>query len=88
MWNHQTCHNYDNQYQFTIWKLIIHCNFRIRKSKYNIHTTDTNDQKKLAVESKKKIQLSITNLIVTKISPAKEFYLAEDYHQLFIKKRA
>ena len=48
----------------------------------------SNDQKKLAVESKKKIQLSITNLIVTKISPAKEFYLAEDYHQLFIKKRA
>ena len=48
----------------------------------------SNDQKKLAVESKKKIQLSITNLIVTKISPAKEFYLAEDYHQLFITKRA
>ena len=48
----------------------------------------SNDQKILAVESKKKIQLSITNLIVTEISPAKEFYLAEDYHQLFIKKRA
>ena len=47
----------------------------------------SNDQKILALESKKKIQLSITNLIVTEISPAKEFYLAEDYHQLFIKKR-
>ena len=48
----------------------------------------SNDQKILALESKKKIQLSFSNLIVTEISPAKEFYLAEDYHQLFIKKRA
>ena len=48
----------------------------------------SNDQKILALESKKKMQLSITNLIVTEICPAKEFYLAEDYHQLFIKKRA
>lgn len=48
----------------------------------------SNDQKLLAVESKKKIQSSISNLVVTEINPAKEFYLAEDYHQLFIKKRA
>ena len=48
----------------------------------------SNDQKISAVMAKKKIQLSISNLIVTEISPAKEFYLAEDYHQLFIKKRA
>ena len=48
----------------------------------------SNDQKILALESKKKIQLSFSKLIVTEISRAKEFYLAEDYHQLFIKKRA
>ena len=48
----------------------------------------SNDQKILALESKKKIQLSFSNIIVTEISRAKEFYLAEDYHQLFIKKRA
>lgn len=46
------------------------------------------DQKKSAVESKGKKQLFFSNLIVTEITPAKEFYLAEDYHQLFINKRA
>ena len=48
----------------------------------------SNDQKISAVESKKQKQLSISNLIVTEISPAKEFFLAEEYHQLFIHKRA
>ena len=48
----------------------------------------SNDQKISAVLAKKKIQLSISNLIVTEISPAKEFYLAEDYHQLYFFKRA
>ena len=48
----------------------------------------SNDQKISAVESKKQKQLSNPNLIVTEISPAKEFFLAEEYHQLFIYKRA
>ena len=48
----------------------------------------SHDQKISAVESKNQKQLSITNLIVTEISLAKEFFLAENYHQLFIHKRA
>ena len=44
-------------------------------------------QKILAMESKKQKQLSLKKKIVTEIIPVKTFYLAEDYHQLFIKKR-
>ena len=45
------------------------------------------EQKLLAMESKQKKQLVLSELIVTDIVEAKKFYLAEDYHQLFIYKR-
>ena len=47
-----------------------------------------NQQKTEALESKKIKQTSINNNIVTEIDKAKEFYLAEEYHQLYIFKRA
>jgi peptide-methionine (S)-S-oxide reductase len=46
------------------------------------------EQKDIALESKKRKQASLKNLIVTEIIPEKKFYLAEEYHQLFIYKRA
>ena len=46
-----------------------------------------NEQKKLAEESKKKIQEKITKKIVTEISKAQEFYPAEDYHQKYLDKQ-
>ena len=46
------------------------------------------EQKDIALESKKMKQASLKNLIVTEIIPEKKFYLAEEYHQLFIYKRA
>ena len=45
------------------------------------------EQKDIAIESKKQAQVSLSKLIVTEIIEVKVFYLAEDYHQLFIKKR-
>jgi peptide-methionine (S)-S-oxide reductase len=47
----------------------------------------TEQQKLIANESKKKQQLLLTNTIVTEIFSAKEFYLAEEFHQLYIHKR-
>ena len=44
-------------------------------------------QKKIAIESKKLKQNSLKSLIVTEIEHANQFYLAEEYHQLYIKKR-
>ena len=44
-------------------------------------------QKLIAIESKKEKQLSLSSLIQTEISPAKEFFLAEEYHQKFIRKK-
>ena len=44
-------------------------------------------QKQIALESKKLKQKLLSNEIVTEIIDAKKFYLAEEYHQLFIKKR-
>lgn len=48
----------------------------------------TEEQNKIALESKKLKQDCSFNTIVTEITSAHEFYLAEDYHQLFINKRA
>ena len=45
------------------------------------------EQKNIAMESKKLKQHTLSNKIVTEIINATTFYLAEDYHQLFIKKR-
>jgi len=47
----------------------------------------TEQQKLVANESKKQKQLFFTNTIVTEIFLAKEFYLAEEFHQLYIHKR-
>ena len=48
----------------------------------------SNEQHDDAVESKEQTQKTLQRAIVTEIMPAKEFYLAEDYHQLFFFKRA
>ena len=46
----------------------------------------TNEQKKIAEESKKNFQKSLSNSIVTEIVKIAPFYLAEDYHQCYIQK--
>ena len=43
-------------------------------------------QKELAEKSKEKMQKEYDKKIVTQISPAKEFYLAEKYHQKYFEK--
>ena len=48
----------------------------------------TEYQNKIAQESKKLKQGFLSAPIVTEISSVNKFYLAEDYHQLFINKRA
>ena len=45
------------------------------------------NEKKIALESKKKKQTFLKKDIATEITKAKNFYLAEDYHQLYIQKR-
>jgi len=47
----------------------------------------SNEQHNDALESKKQIQQNLQKTIVTEITPAQKFYLAEDYHQLYIFKR-
>lgn len=44
-------------------------------------------QKLIAIESKKEKQLSLINLIQTEIAPVKNFFIAEEYHQKFIRKK-
>ena len=46
------------------------------------------EQKKIAIESKNHLQKKYPDQkIHSEITEAKEFYIAEDYHQLYIKKR-
>ena len=45
------------------------------------------EQKQVAENSKKEFQKNVSEPIVTEVSEAKEFFLAEDYHQCYIKKK-
>ena len=47
----------------------------------------SDEEKKIALESRKQKQNLIAQKIVTEITSASEFYLAEEYHQLYIQKR-
>ena len=47
----------------------------------------SDEQKKIAEDSKENFQKSINTLVATKINKAKEFFLAEDYHQCYIQKK-
>ena len=45
-------------------------------------------QKKIAEESKNTKQKETKNIIVTEIVEIKNFFLAEEYHQCYIKKNS
>jgi peptide-methionine (S)-S-oxide reductase len=45
------------------------------------------EQQKVAIASKEKAQAMFPRLIVTEITPASEFYRAEEYHQQYLAKR-
>lgn len=49
----------------------------------------TPEQKAVAIVSKEKLQRSgrYKNLVVTEITPASQFYRAEEYHQQYLEKR-
>ena len=47
----------------------------------------SDEQKKIAENSKENLQKSISKPVATKINKAKEFFLAEDYHQCYIQKK-
>ena len=46
------------------------------------------EQKKIAEESKNIHQKKLSNPIMTKITCAGLFFIAEDYHQLYIQKKS
>jgi peptide-methionine (S)-S-oxide reductase len=56
------------------------------RSAIYVHTPE---QRVAAIASKEKLQNSgrYTNLIATEITPASQFYRAEDYHQQYFEKR-
>ena len=45
-------------------------------------------QKKIADESKKNIQNNFNEKVITEIKKVKDFFIAEEYHQCFIKKQS
>ena len=45
------------------------------------------NKKKIAEDSKENFQKSINKPVATMINKAKEFFLAEDYHQCYIQKK-
>ena len=47
----------------------------------------SDEQKKIAEDSKENFQKSINKSVATEINKAKEFFLAEDYHQCYIQKK-
>ena len=47
----------------------------------------SDEQKKVAEKSKNEFQKNISKLVATKINKAKEFFIAEDYHQCYIQKK-
>ena len=46
------------------------------------------NQKKIAINSKKQFEIKNNLVAVTEVSKAKDFYIAEEYHQCFIKKKS
>jgi peptide-methionine (S)-S-oxide reductase len=46
----------------------------------------SSDQKNAAINSRDTIQGELKNKIVTEITPASDFYPAEDYHQQYVEK--
>ena len=47
----------------------------------------SDEQKKIAEDSKENFQKSISKPVATEIGKAREFFLAEDYHQCYIQKK-
>ena len=47
----------------------------------------SDEQKKITEDSKENFQKSINKPVATMINKAKEFFLAEDYHQCYIQKK-
>ena len=46
------------------------------------------NQKQIAINSKKKFEIKNNLVAVTEICKAKDFYIAEEYHQCFIQKKS
>ena len=61
--------------------------FDIGKQYRSIIFYFSDEQKKIAENSKKNYQKNLSNPIVTEIVKQKPFFLAEDYHQKYIQKK-